>query len=408
MEELDNYVGLHFKHHPADIQKMIRSMNNTTIAIPKDHEEKASKTRIRIWEKEVDLYMKRQESYNSNKHALYSVIWGQCSEAMQAKIKYDDSYDTIHENNDSLELIKMIKGIAYKCKSQKNGKEEQHKIVRVLRRDKKEQHKIVQVPRRGEEEQHKIVRVLSEGAKRKEEHESVGVLSEGAKRKEQHKIVQVRKKEQHKIVRVLREGAEKQQQEKQEDGYLLATVRGRELTVPSPLAGDHRVTTHEAQAGPISTMEEQMSKENKQAETGGKSNDGHDNKHDENDINFAFHMNNKQGHMIDQNRITIDSASTVSIFSNKKLLRNIRHCGTQRGLRVHSNGGFQDTHMIGDLPGFGPVWYNKESITNILSLAAVCKIRCVTMDTWEEAAIIVHKKNGDKMKFMETGNGLYY
>ena len=94
MEELDNYVGLHFKHHPADIQKMIRSMNNTTIAIPKDHEEKASKTRIRIWEKEVDLYMKRQELYNSNKRALYSVIWGQCSEAMEAKIKYDNSYDT--------------------------------------------------------------------------------------------------------------------------------------------------------------------------------------------------------------------------------------------------------------------------------------------------------------------------
>ena len=113
------------------------------------------------------------------------------------------------------------------------------------------------------------MRVLSERAKRKEEHKSVGVLSEGAKRKEQHKIVQVRRKEQHKIVQVLREeGAEKQQQEKQEDGYLLATVRGRELTVPSPLAGDHRVTTHEDQAGPISTMKEQMSKENKQAETG--------------------------------------------------------------------------------------------------------------------------------------------
>ena len=65
MEELDNYVGLHFKHHPANIKKMIRSMNSTTIAIPKDHEEKASKTRIHIWEKEVDLYMKRQESYNT-------------------------------------------------------------------------------------------------------------------------------------------------------------------------------------------------------------------------------------------------------------------------------------------------------------------------------------------------------
>ena len=99
---------------------------------------------------------------------------------MQAKIKYDNSYDTIHENNDSLELIKMIKEIAYKCKSQKNDEEEQHEIVRVLRRGEKEQHEIVRALRMGEKEQHKIVQVPRRGEE--EQHEIVGVLSEGAKR----------------------------------------------------------------------------------------------------------------------------------------------------------------------------------------------------------------------------------
>ena len=135
---------------------------------------------------------------------------------------------------------------------------------------------------------------------------------------------------------------------------------------------------------------------------------------DDDDINCTFHLNNDaititQKHMINQNWVLLDSDSTVNIFSNKKFLWNIHHCETEQGLCVHSNGGFQDTtHMIEDLTGFGLVWYNKGSLANILSLAAVRNICRITMDTLEEAAIVVHKHNGDKMKFMESSNGLYY
>ncbi len=90
------------------------------------------------------------------------------------------------------------------------------------------------------------------------------------------------------------------------------------------------------------------------------------------DLNFSFHQADDQitltkSHMINQNCILLDSESTVSVFSNKRFPQNIRHCGTDQGLRVHSNGGFQDTHMIGDLASFGAVWCNQGSMANILS-----------------------------------------
>jgi hypothetical protein len=82
MEELDGYIGLHFKHNPADIKKMIKTMDDTSLAMPKDHEEYATKTEIHIWGKEVDMLVKQRETYNNNnKCALYSVVWGQSSEA---------------------------------------------------------------------------------------------------------------------------------------------------------------------------------------------------------------------------------------------------------------------------------------------------------------------------------------
>jgi hypothetical protein len=39
---------------------------------------------------------------------------------MQAKIKSDKLYNSMHEEDDSLQLLKMIKGIAYNFESQKN------------------------------------------------------------------------------------------------------------------------------------------------------------------------------------------------------------------------------------------------------------------------------------------------
>ena len=104
--------------------------------------------------------------------------------------------------------------------------------------------------------------------------------------------------------------------------------------------------------------------------------------------------------------ILLDSASTVSIFSNKSLLRNIRYCGSIEGLQIHTNGGIQVTYLIGDLPGFGPVWYDGGSLANILPLAAVRKKCRITMDTKNEPAMTVHKENGDELKFIKTKEGL--
>ena len=111
-------------------------------------------------------------------------------------------------------------------------------------------------------------------------------------------------------------------------------------------------------------------------------------------------VNIEKKHILNPLWILLDSASTVNIFANKSLLRNIRHSRSIEGLQIHTNGGIQVTRLIGDLPGFGPVWYDGGSLANILSLAAVRKKCCITMDTNDEPAMIVHKENGDELKFI--------
>ena len=46
-----------------------------------------------------------------------SVIWGECTEAIQAKIKLDDNYEALDQDSNSLDLNNSI---AYKFESQQN------------------------------------------------------------------------------------------------------------------------------------------------------------------------------------------------------------------------------------------------------------------------------------------------
>jgi hypothetical protein len=87
------------------------------------------------------------------------------------------------------------------------------------------------------------------------------------------------------------------------------------------------------------------------------------------------------------------------------MLTNIRNSG--RVLRAITNGGHQDSVLVGEFPNLGEVWFNGASIANILSLAEVCKVCRVTMDTSTEPAIVVHRVDGTVMKFVEHPSGLY-
>ena len=64
--------------------------------------------------------------------------------------------------------------------------------------------------------------------------------------------------------------------------------------------------------------------------------------------------------------ILLDSQSTVDIFNNPELLQNV--CTVDQKMKIQCNAGSRITNMMGDLPGYGPVWYNWKAIDNVLSL----------------------------------------
>ena len=87
------------------------------------------------------------------------------------------------------------------------------------------------------------------------------------------------------------------------------------------------------------------------------------------------------------------------------MLKNIRP--SQHVLRAVTNGGFQDSKLVGDFPNLGEVWFNPDSIANILSLSHVRKVCRVTMDMDTDLSMTIHRLDGTHMKFREHACGLY-
>jgi len=96
----------------------------------------------------------------------------------------------------------------------------------------------------------------------------------------------------------------------------------------------------------------------------------------------------------------------VDVFKNKKLLKNIPD--TKKALSLHCNVGIAMVNKIGDLPGYGIVWFNEDGIANILSLNNVKKKYQVTYDSTAYDCFEVHKADSTKHVFKPSRKGLFY
>ena len=112
----------------------------------------------------------------------------------------------------------------------------------------------------------------------------------------------------------------------------------------------------------------------------------------------------KCGPIINQNWILLDSGSFIHLFANGKLLTNICKAPTGTCIKVITSSRCVGANLVGNLQGFGPVWYHPKGIANILSLSLIV----VTMDTSNSNAIIVHKKDGSTCSFALSNTGLYF
>ena len=123
-------------------------------------------------------------------------------------------------------------------------------------------------------------------------------------------------------------------------------------------------------------------------------------------IHDQSHIETRHGGRHPLEWVLLDNQSTIDVFVNHRLLQNIRRIGQY--MYIHCTAGVTRTNLVGDLPGYGTVWFHPDGIANILSLSRVKTKNRNTFDSDTTNEFIVHKPDGSTRNFKESSHGLYY
>ena len=475
------YAGRVLTHYPQDITSMMNSNTETRFLDPPypaeevvtkyNREGKTFQVRevpasqLKIWEKKVDRIIQRKEHYESNKHRVFNIIMGQCTPSVRAKVESNADFTTYRDRSDVLELLNLIKNIAFKGESKRSPKVSSVMALRSLLNLKQQEDEHISDFYKRWNNQFDVVSGIYgslESTVASARVENDGTLTDREKAAKKSSET-----ESLKGVMFLLATDRKKYGRLIDD---LANTYAGTKTDPYPVSVADALERLDSFQNPDRFMERKLNKSRNNSTNNGNSsstrssgvafsqgNTGKGGGGKKGPVcwhcNEPGHVKSKcpklgQSHAQEQASqeierqlsfaqlsncfaqskgvcsnamefafrsglskdmrlwLLLDSESTADIFCNKALLSNVREVDDQ--LDLHTNGGVLITKEKGYLKNYGDVWVNEKAMTNILALCNVRRKYRVTYDSEDGNVFKVYKTDGKVMIFKEAKNGLFY
>jgi hypothetical protein len=120
-EMLGQYAAKELQYS-GDLDSLFNNMGDIkkpTLKEPEDISPDATTIQKQISAEKVKVFVQRTLILENNLKAMYAVIWGQCSENMQNKVKTLEGFKEAQRDNDCVWLLKSIRQITYNFEDHK-------------------------------------------------------------------------------------------------------------------------------------------------------------------------------------------------------------------------------------------------------------------------------------------------
>ena len=452
VEALADYVQVKFN---ADVATAIRDIERPAILMPKlpmkkkivkedgtTIEEEFNEVEVFMWKKEYEAEYKRRREFEEKEKRVFPIILGQCSPSLRSQLEGGKGFEEICKNYDVVKLLKMIRG--FSCRHDQNNDRIFAAIQSIRaffnnfqKREMTNDEYLKEFQARWstlDDIEVDIVKAFP-GLLKQEVQEEYGKSIEDATEEEITATKMLLKK---KIEgRTLLIGADRSRFGDLKDRIQLNMAmgnnnypnslehamnilnthqRGNKNYLKKKKDGDQESELSFSQKPPVEDVtcyncgdkgHYANTCPKKKKNIGAKKvlaqiQDGNFDEEDE-EIEFTYHQVEK-GDEWDY-RILIDSQSTINIFKNKELLKNIQP--SRKGCKIQCNTGMVEVKMKG-MFGETPVWYHPDGVANILSLKSLKEKHHVTYDSQDEGGVFRVKTSKGEVKFVPHPNGLHY
>ena len=431
MKELLAHVGSTYKEYTTDIKEGLEIMALEDPTAPDDPPD-GNQVAFELWKMDIKEYREKLKVFANFRAGLYSLVLGQCTDALQECLKSHRDYEAA--NQDGIRRLVIIRSLIPTF-------EENRKLSDAIMDVKEKFYKFYQGRHMTLERYHELflaqVEVLDEVGITIEDDALVLAISEQNGRVVPNGDDWIEARNQELAIRFVRGTNQKHK------GYLrhlrnsyldgadnyprtvheaYNILRRREEDLPThgmendgvsfAQSGERRDTSNIRcyscqQMGHYANSPEcpnYKSNTNINKESGNaKSKTTPQGGVGVNALMFTFSQSGKR---IPKEWILLDSQSTVDIFCNPSLVVNIRK--VQDRMKIQCNAGTRVTNLVGDLPGYGPVWFDSRAIANVLSLKLVKERYHVKYNSSETEGFVVTKPSGEQFNFRESSSGLHY
>ena len=103
-----------------DIKMILSNLKMLTLENPEALDSMIDDVEKDIYREDVKEYVKYKCALSKSSKRIYSLVLGQCTESLQAKMKEKEEWKEIDEKSDSVELLKRINEIVFKVDTGKN------------------------------------------------------------------------------------------------------------------------------------------------------------------------------------------------------------------------------------------------------------------------------------------------